>query len=150
MKKKKRKRGSSVSIAICWIADLRNNNDPSVGGGRGVGSGAMTGKRETNLDPDEAAGPRVRRGEIRLEGLGVQERLLPTLNAVLMPSTTGLPPQLQRRTCSRNRFSRPSLRRLSHRPPVSLQKSRPLSFSERCFRRFSFAPQSQFLSSIVL
>lgn len=48
---KKRKRGSSVSIAICWITDLRNNNDPSVGGGRGVGSGAMTGKRETNVDP---------------------------------------------------------------------------------------------------
>lgn len=49
--KEKGKRGSSVSIAICRIADLRNNNDPSVGGGRGVGSGAMTGKRETDADP---------------------------------------------------------------------------------------------------
>lgn len=36
---------------------------------------------------------------------GPQERPLPTLNAVLMPTTTGLPPRLQRRTCSRNRFS---------------------------------------------
>lgn len=30
---KKGKRGSPVSIAICRIADLRNNNDPSAGGG---------------------------------------------------------------------------------------------------------------------
>lgn len=46
---------------------------------------------------------RGRRGALRASGL--QERLLPTLNAVLMPATTGLPPRLQRRTCSRNRFS---------------------------------------------
>lgn len=72
---------------------------------------------------------RERRGEIPLAGLGVQERLLPTLNAVLMPSTTGLPPQLQRRTCSRNRFS--SFSALLIVP--SRFRSRPLSSSRRVF-----------------
>lgn len=109
-----------MSIAICRIADLRNNNDPSVGGGRGVGSGAMTGKRETNVNPKKATPPRERRGEIPLAGLGVQERLLPTLNAVLMPSTTAC-----LHNCSGVRVletvSRPSLRRLSRL--LSLQKS---------------------------
>lgn len=48
----------------------------------------------------------MRRGERgALRASGPQERPLPTLNAVLMPATTGLPPRLQRRTCSRNRFS---------------------------------------------
>lgn len=46
-----------MSIAIWRIADLRNNNDPSVGGGRSVGSGAMTGKRETDLGPTRQSGP---------------------------------------------------------------------------------------------
>lgn len=53
-----------------------------------------------------------------------------------MPSTTGLPPQLQRRTCSRNRFS--SFSTLLILP--SRFRSRPLSSSRGCFRRFSFAP----------
>lgn len=42
-----------------------------------------------------------------------------------MPSTTSLPPQLQRRTCSRNRFSS-----FSYRPLPSRFRSRPLSFFE--------------------
>lgn len=123
-----------MSIAICRIADLRNNNDPSVGGGRGVGSGAMTGKRETTRKPEEATLPRERRGEIPLAGLGVQERLLPTLNAVLMPSTTAC-----LHNCSGVRVletvSRPSLRRLSR----LLASEVALSSSHPCFRRFSFA-----------
>lgn len=64
------------------------------------------------------------RRERRPAGLRAQERLLPTLNAVLMPATTGLPP-LQRRTCSRNRFSSFSAQtRLSR-----LSESRSLSSS---------------------
>lgn len=52
-------------------------------------------------------------------GPRAQERLLPTLNAVLMPGTTGLPPQLQRRTCSRNHFSSFLLRSPSNSPSSS-------------------------------
>lgn len=93
-----------MSIAISRIADLRNNNDPSVGGGRGVGSGAMTGRERRDEARRGSRAPGATRREAPW-GPRVQERLLPTLNAVLMPGTTGLPPQLQRRTCSRNHFS---------------------------------------------
>lgn len=58
------------------------------------------------MDPARRLDHEERRGERgALRASGPQERPLPTLNAVLMPATTGLPPRLQRRTCSRNRFS---------------------------------------------
>lgn len=69
-----------------------------------------------------------------------------------MPSTTSLPPQLQRRTCSRNRFSSFSYRPLPSSPVLSRLASEvahSLSSNPVCFRRFSFAPQSHFLSTIV-
>lgn len=117
-KKGKKKRGSSVSIAISRIADLRNNNDPSVGGGRGVGSRAMTGRERRDEGRRGSRAPGATRREAPW-GPRVQERLLPTLNAVLMPGTTGLPPQLQRRTCSRNHFSSFLLRSPSNSPSSS-------------------------------
>lgn len=76
----------------------------------------------------------MRRGERRPGGPEPEERLLPTLNAVLMPATTGLPSRLQRRTCSQNRFPSFSPVRLCCVRSLRLPPLSP-SLSKRCFRR---------------
>lgn len=87
----------------------------------------MTGRERRDEARRSSRAPGATRREAPW-GLRVQERLLPTLNAVLMPGTTGLPPQLQRRTCSRNHFSSFLLRSPSNSPSSSLG----LLVAERC------------------
>lgn len=111
------------------------------------GSGAMTGKRETT-DAGHRRGhaaPRVRRGERgALRASGSQERPLPTLNAVLMPATTGLPPPTYSGVRVLETVSRPFLVREKTHLSVHLWPSRfrvsraDLPFFKRCFWRSLF------------